>query len=254
MINKEPIYQQLNRALRQLISSDKYQKNDKFITERMICEIYEVSRATANKSLSSLVSEGLLSFKKGVGTFVRSKPAGGRLFALTSFTENTKSAGKTPGSKILRFERLTAGGLDSVVAEKLEVGRNDEVYLIERLRAADGVPMILEQRFIVAKYCPDLFEKHLKGSLHEIFTKNYNLDVYGTDETIQAVVLSDEEASLLLVNPGRAGFLVTTIGYIGDRTPLWWDKSLYKPDAFEYRCQICPNDSVQILESHVKFE
>ena len=36
MINKDPIYQQLNRLLRQKISSDEYQVGDKFLTERMI--------------------------------------------------------------------------------------------------------------------------------------------------------------------------------------------------------------------------
>jgi DNA-binding GntR family transcriptional regulator len=44
---------------------------ERLLTERQICERFGVSRATANKALSNLVSEGVLEFRKGVGTFVR---------------------------------------------------------------------------------------------------------------------------------------------------------------------------------------
>jgi DNA-binding transcriptional regulator YhcF (GntR family) len=71
-LSREPIYQQLNRILRELIGGD-FQIGDQFLTERKICQQYQVSRATANKALSNLVSEGLLEFKKGIGTFVRYK-------------------------------------------------------------------------------------------------------------------------------------------------------------------------------------
>ncbi len=59
-IVKEPIYKQLNNILRDLLDSDTYQISDKFLTERVICKQFDVSRSTANKAISNLVSEGLL--------------------------------------------------------------------------------------------------------------------------------------------------------------------------------------------------
>ncbi|MFN9913156.1 MAG: GntR family transcriptional regulator, partial [Pirellulaceae bacterium] len=44
---------------------------DRFLTEREIADRFGVSRPTANKALASLVSEGLLEFRRGVGTFVQ---------------------------------------------------------------------------------------------------------------------------------------------------------------------------------------
>ena len=76
LLVKEPIYQQLNGQLRLLIGSKECPLGSQFPTERQICERYGVSRATANKALSNLVSEGLLEFRKGVGTFVRGRSAG----------------------------------------------------------------------------------------------------------------------------------------------------------------------------------
>ncbi len=163
MINKDPIYQQLNRLLRRKLTSGEYQVGDKFLTERMICEQYDVSRATANKSLSSLVSEGLLEFRKGVGTFIRSKPTAGKLLKLNSFTENARLAGYDTKSSVLRFERLKARVIEPIIAEKLQVNPEDDIYHIERLRTANKVPMILENRYIVTKFCPDLFEQSLQA-------------------------------------------------------------------------------------------
>ena len=90
----DPIYQQLNKILRELMATDEYGVGDRFLTERAICDRFNVSRATANKALSNLVSEGLLQFKKGVGTFVLQKPPEVTSPTIASFTLNTRAAGK----------------------------------------------------------------------------------------------------------------------------------------------------------------
>lgn len=254
MINKDPIYQQLNNELRDLLAGEQFSIGDKFLTERMICEKYDVSRTTANKALSNLVSEGLLKFKKGVGTFILEKPETGRMHSITSFTENTKRAGMDPTSEVLRFERISASEVNSIGTEKLQVTEEEELYRIERLRKANDVPMILEDRYIVAKYCPGLFEHSLKGSLYALFEETYGLNVTGTDETIQAVILDDYQAQLLGVESGMAGFLVSAVGYINDETPLWWETTLHKPDGFEFRCKVNPKQNQQKLEGRVLFD
>src|SRR5690606_37734466 len=133
-LNKNPIYQQLTAILRQMLASDEFKVGDKFLTERAICERFDVSRATANKALSSLVSEGLLEFRKGVGTFVRVKPTDDGLHSLASFTGNTLAAGKKPSSKVLRFETVKAASVGEEIRESLQVDENEDLYLIERLR------------------------------------------------------------------------------------------------------------------------
>ena len=79
--------------------ADEFTIGGKFLTERAICGRFEVSRATANKALSNLVSEGLLEFKKGVGTFLKSKPPEEDIQSLASFTRNAIAAGKVPTTR-----------------------------------------------------------------------------------------------------------------------------------------------------------
>src|ERR1035437_2311019 len=94
---KEPIYQQLNNHLRALITSGEDAAGTQFLTERQICERFGVSRATANKALSNLVSEGLFEFRKGMGTFVRGRGLDYNLRVLVSFTDQVGSGATSSG-------------------------------------------------------------------------------------------------------------------------------------------------------------
>jgi len=122
---RAPIYQQLNQALRDLIRSGEFKVGEQFLTERQISEQFEVSRATANKALSNLVSEGVLEFKKGVGTFVRGGVLDYDLRALVSFTEKAIAAGKKPATRVLRLEAMLVQDAAIDVTERLQV-RPDE--------------------------------------------------------------------------------------------------------------------------------
>jgi DNA-binding GntR family transcriptional regulator len=98
---REPIYQQLNQALRERIRSGEFGVGDQFLTERQIGDQFNVSRATANKALSNLVSEGVLEFRKGVGTFLRGGILDYDLRSLVSFTEKARAAGMVPATRVL---------------------------------------------------------------------------------------------------------------------------------------------------------
>ena len=184
---REPIYQQLNQALRDLLRSGEFKVGCKFLTERQICEQFDVSRATANKALSNLVAEGILEFRKGVGTFVRGGVLDYDLRSLVSFTEKAIAAGKKPSTRVLRLHVLLAKDAEVDITARLRVRPDEVVYYIERLRLADARPMILEHRYVVTRFCPDLSEAELEGSLYATWTDRYKLDITGADQTIRAV-------------------------------------------------------------------
>src|SRR5690349_7956533 len=104
---RSPVYQQLNGRLRTILAS-KCKRGDQFLTERQISEKFQVSRATANKALASLVSEGLLEFRKGLGTFVRRDVIDYDVRSLVSFTEKARAAGKRPSTQLVTFESIAA--------------------------------------------------------------------------------------------------------------------------------------------------
>lgn len=237
---REPIYQQLNQALRERIQSGEFEVGDQFLTERQISEQFSVSRATANKALSNLVSESVLEFRKGVGTFLRGGILDYDLRSLVSFTEKARAAGMVPATRVLCLEALPAKGAEFEITDKLRVNPDEVVYYIERLRLADGQPVILENRYVVQRFCPDLSEQELAGSLYALWTDKYKLDIVGADQTIRALSIDAPDAELLDVKDGTAGFLVLSTGYLSGGVPLWWERTMFRGDAYEFHNRLGP--------------
>ena len=232
---KTPIYQQLTQALRQLIRGGEFAGGVKFLTEREVSERFAVSRTTANKALSSLVSEGLLEFKKGVGTFVRNGVLDYDLQSLVSFTGKAEAVRKRPTTRVLRFQRLKADVLDADIRDALNLSVDDAVFYMERLRLADGKPVIFEHRYVVGRYCPDLKKSDLTGSLYALLTQRYQLTIAGADQVIRAIRVSGDQAQRLKLPNGSACLEVVSTGALISKHPLWWERTIYRGDAYEFR-------------------
>lgn len=240
---KVPVYLQLNRALRELILNGQISVGDRFLTERQVSADFGVSRPTANKAISSLVAEGILESRRGMGTFVRAWPLEYDLKSLVSFTGKAFAAGKTPQTRLLAWKTLKHAEVNPKVVECLQVPEGGEVYFMERLRLADELPVILERRYVLAKHCPDLVERDLLGSLYDLWTQKYRLEITGADQAIRAICIPEEDAEILEVPNASAGFLVTSTGYLRSREPLWWEQTLYRGDTYEFRNQLGPIQS-----------
>ena len=125
---REPMYQQMNEILRGVLRSGEFAEGDQFLTERQIAVRFQVSRPTANKVLGGMVSEGLLEFRKGVGTFVSPPRLNFDIQTLVSFTEKAKEAGRKPSTRVLQFERIKASVADAEVAAKLQIERDRDLF------------------------------------------------------------------------------------------------------------------------------
>lgn len=250
-IVRDPVYQQLNQRLRQLVRGE-YQVGQKFLTEREIVERFRVSRGTANKALASLVSEGLLEFRKGVGTFVRPSAISYDLRTLVSFTEKARAAGKTPSTTVLTFGLLNANEVEGAIAERLRLAGTDTVWEMDRIRQIDGTPVILEHRLVVAAHCPYLTRAQVEGSLYQAWTETHQLKIAGAEEVVRAVLLDDEEAGHLQVRRGAPALEVVTVGYLDGGAPLWWERTLYRADLYEFHSRLGPIQATNTLQGQFR--
>jgi len=241
-VEQNPVYRQLNEKLRTLIMQD-YKRGDKFLTERDISKAYNVSRATANKVLAGLASEGILEFRRGVGTFVRREMIDYDVRSLVSFTEKARAAGKKPSTDLITFGELTAKEVDNSIREALEQEECAALWEMERIRRADGVPVIFEHRFVVKEYCTKLTKRQAEGSLYQTWTGPHNLNIAGAEEVIRAVTLSKKEADYLEVKRASPAFEVIAVGFLEDDSPLWWERTLYHGEHYEFHSRLGPIQS-----------
>lgn len=236
----EPVYQQLNALLRQMLGKGEFRPGRRFLTEREIGERFRVSRATANKALSNLVSEGLLVFRKGVGTYVRDGLLDYDLARLVSFTDKARAAGLKPSTRVLAFAPVRGSSAPEEIRAQLGVGEGDGLYWMERLRLADGAPVILERRYVVACHCPGLSRKDVSGSLYDLWAKRFGLEIAGADQIIRAVNTGREEGRFLRVARGSPALLVECVGRLKGESPLWHERTLYRGDRYEFHHRLGP--------------
>jgi GntR family transcriptional regulator len=162
------------------------------------------------------------------------------LRALVSFTDKATAVGKRPSTRLLFLETTPAREIPGDVAQKLRLRPENEVYYIERLRLADGMPVTLENRYVVAKYCPRLSKVELEGSLYAAWTETFKLEIAGADQVIRAVCLRSERAEWLQVEEGAPALQVMSVGYLSGGVPLWWERTLYRGDAYEFHNRLGP--------------
>ncbi|MFZ2278121.1 MAG: GntR family transcriptional regulator [Prosthecobacter sp.] len=238
MARPASFHEQLIEKLRKLLRSRQFVPGAKFLTEREIAERFDTSRPTANKALSSLVSTGLLEFRQGAGTFVRGSVLDYDLQHLVSFTEKAKAAGKKPGTQLIALQKISAADAPAAVAQALHASPDEPLLYLERLRLADEQPVIYERRHVMARFCNGMTKADAKGSLYGFWTTKCRLTISGADESIRAVNASAAQASALDIPPNTACLLVVATGFLEGGAPLWYEETLYRSDAYEFRNQL----------------
>ncbi len=230
---QDPVYQRLIDQLRSLLREEAYRPGQKFLSEREICRKYQVSRATANKALSNLMAEGVLEYRRGIGTFIRGEVLNYDLRSLVSFTEKALAAGRKPATRVLHFGHIQASQAPEA-ARELNADQDSQLIHMQRLRLADNQPVILESRWCPARLCPNLTREDLDSSIYALWTDRYELDIAGADQILRAVNLDAAQAAALDVPKGRAALLSVSTGRLSDGRGLWHEHTLYRADAYEF--------------------
>ena len=138
--NAEPLYRQLMARIRDDVSSGVYPAESQIPSEQEMCARYGVSRVTVRRAISELTDEGILRKQQGKGTFVCTPKLCRDLRDINSFHECCRMQGVTPGTRLIHAQLSHA---DERTQRELELP-DDRVVEIERVRTADGVPVMLE--------------------------------------------------------------------------------------------------------------
>jgi len=226
-----PLYQQLQRALRQAIESRVLGPDDALPPERDLADDFNVSRITVRKAIHGLVSEGMLVRRQGSGTFVRSRVEK-NFSKLTSFSEDMRARGRNPRSVWLR---KAAGSVTPEEALTLRASPGTPVYRFHRIRFADDAPMALEYATILAACLPSV--DAVESSLYAALERAGNRPVRAL-QRLRALLFSAEQAELLKVREGDAGLLVERLGFLRDGRAAEFTQSYYRGDIYDFVAEL----------------
>jgi GntR family transcriptional regulator len=198
-------------------------------SERELADSLDVSRMTARRALAALMDEGRVERTVGRGTFV-SAPRIRMPIRLSSFTEDMRLRGFTPGAHTLSF---TTSAPEGEAAAVLALRGGEQAHVIRRLRTADGVPMAIETVTLSAAVAPDLTADDLEdGSLYTLLRERRGIVFDGGEETVRARNATSEEAHLLHV-PAHAAVLHLTRTSTWRGRPVEYTVSSYRGDRYE---------------------
>jgi GntR family transcriptional regulator len=227
---RSPKGEQLRGILEELIES--LAPGAALPSERALAERYGVARMTVRGELDRLTTEGLTYRVHGSGTFVAS-PKVAQATALSSFTEDMRERGLTPGSVVLRQDVAPAG---EGVAARLRVKPDAPVVCIERVRTADGEPMALERAHLPAARFAALRDADLEsGSLFGALEDGLGVRLAAAEQRVTAVAIGAEEAALLGVPEHAPGFLFSSVGEDERGDVIYCATSLFRGDRYEIR-------------------
>ena len=226
-----PLYQQLQRALRQAIENRVLGPDDALPPERDLAEEFHISRITVRKAIDGLVSEGLLVRRQGSGTFVSARVEK-NFSKLTSFSEDMRARGRTPRSVWLK---KAAGSVTPEEALALRSSPGTPVYRFHRIRFADDAPMCVEYATVLASCLPSL--DAADSSLYEALERTGNRPVRAL-QRLRAVLLMAEQAELLQAKEKDAGLLVERLGFLRDGRAVEFTQSYFRGDIYDFVAEL----------------
>lgn len=229
--NPAPLYLQLQQLLRDAIQRKLLAEDDVIPAERDLAAEYDVSRITVRKAIGGLVEEGLLTRRRGAGTFVAARVE--KSFSkITSFSEDMISRGRTPSSE---WVSRSAGTVTPEEALSLGLSPGAPVFRFHRLRFADGVPMALEMSTIAGDCLPAV--EAVGDSLYTALDAAGNRPVRAL-QRLRAVNFAGEHARMLDVATGHAGLLIERRGFLRDGRAVEFTQSFYRGDAYDFVAEL----------------
>ena len=204
----------------------------KLPNEQELAGRFGVSRATVREAVGGLVESGYLVRRHGSGTFVSSPP--GRQHALDttlSYTQMIRQAGMEPG---LRLLSTTVRPADSDEAVDLGLDDGAAVRVLERLRTADGRPVIYSLDIVAAHWLDEIADADLSTGLYDVLHA-VGAHVRTASAVLLPVVAGARLARLLDVRRGTALQRIDEVDYTDDASPVMRSTEWHVPGVFELR-------------------
>ena len=234
-INKQshiPYYAQLADILREIIQDSLSGDETELLpSENELVSTYQVSRATVRQALSLLEREGLVHKARGKGTYISKHRVRYPLTKLVATTEDMQRRGWKAGIEVRSFEEVDTY---SPITESLQLGPDDKLYELCRLRLGNGQPVGLQWAYLPVTICPGLIDHDLSTSLTQVMDEVYGIVFWSAHEFLRARLPTDYEAKNLQIATTLPVIYMERITFAPEGTPVEFLQSVWRSDKYEY--------------------
>jgi GntR family transcriptional regulator len=228
-----PLYHQVYLYLVDALAHGEWKRGDQIPTERELATSFGCSLITIRRALDELAREGRLERTRGRGTFVTEPPITRNIIGPAGFADEIRSLGYEPYSVVVTA-RLEEASL--AVSDALALPFRAPVHYLERIRGADGQPLVLEQVRLPAAALPGLLDHDFghEASLWDVLRDDYHCPVDRYREMLSAIVPSVREAGLLGLRSRRPAVQFEGIAFTTGDVPIEHSRTVVSPERARY--------------------
>ena len=226
------LYLQVIDRLKSDIEKGVYHENEKLPSEFELSKSLGVSRATLREALRLLEEENVIVRRHGVGTFVNPKPVfTSGIEHLSSVSSMIEKAGMEPGTIFMsaKAEEPTEDDL-----KRFQTDIDDNVITIERVRTADGEPVVYCIDKVPSNYLPEQFLKNEDLSIFSALEKSGNLRVAYAVTYIDPVGYHEIVSPILKCGPETALLVLKQLHYDDNDQLVLYSKNYFRADKFSF--------------------
>jgi len=227
-----PLYLQLKNALTADIDSGVYKPHERLMSERELGEKFKVSRMTVRQALTDMIREGVLYTRAGKGTYVKAPKIKQELQTLTGFSQDMSTRGSAASGRVLAANIIPAS---LTLAAIFAIPTNTELVQLSRLRLSDGVPLAIEDAYILHKVCPGILKFDFAiESLYNILSTKYSTRLVRAEQTIEAGLAAPQETELLQITPPAPVLRIERLSYNEQNILVEYVMSAYCGDRYKF--------------------
>jgi len=209
---------------------------DRLPPEHALGAEFGVSRETIREALTGLEKQGLISRRRGQGTFVLKLPPARWERRLTGMAEDFSEFKMETEAEV-----LTRGPVPPPphATELMKLRSDEMVYRILRLRRVDGQPFSVNDSFLPLEIGARVARLDLRHtSMVRELSHTLGLDITETEQRIEAVAADVEIAVLLGVPPAAPLLYLTRHFLLPDGFTAALFQTHYRPDRYYYSVQL----------------
>jgi len=238
-----PLYFQIQELFEQEILGGRAAAGMRLAAEPNLAQHFGVSRSVIRQALARLEESGLVSRRRGQGSFIaddhhRSWRIEGRA---GFFEDELYRLGKRVVSRIIRCESTS---LPSWACDALELPPSSVGVVLERLRYVDGVLSVYDLNYLPSRFASVLdLAVNEQGSLYSLLARDYGIHVEAGSRVIDAVIAGERLAKLLDVSPSAALLVVAGIDLDATGEPFDCYRTWVRPDRMKLEVAVHSGDS-----------
>jgi GntR family transcriptional regulator len=194
-----------------------------------------VSRATLREALRSLEEEGLVRRTRGAGTFVADRPRmANNLDANFGVSDAIRFSGMEPGTEqgSLRIEAASADE-----ADQLDLQPGEDVVVVDRVRTADGRPVVLSRDILARRLTgddPTLLASLETSSVYEVLERDLGIVIHHGLASFRPTRADGHVASRLRVPRETLLLYIRQVDFDDTARPVVSSHEHHLADAFDF--------------------